>query len=256
MSDILNVKQKLLEGWSRRMSQKREGIHVSDLTSCRPKVCFERLDTNAPVADEKKIKYFYAGEEKHRNLQALLGDWECEKEIVWNGGSTFAVPIVAHPDAVYRQEDGTIVVAEIKTTESTRVSKQATTKGPYPHHIKQLKAYMAILGAQYGKLLYMILGYPNVKEYFPEYLVTFQYADEKKEILQKLKVDAAELQHGIDSKNPALVGHIARDKTFITYGRNWLCNSCPYRNQCDTMRAEAGEFKEQVRQATSIKYFS
>jgi hypothetical protein len=37
-------------------------------------VCFERLDENIPIADEKKIKYFYSGEEKHRNLQALLGD--------------------------------------------------------------------------------------------------------------------------------------------------------------------------------------
>ena len=36
--------------------------------------------------DEKKIKYFYSGEEKHRNLQALLGDeFEFKKEIIWNG---------------------------------------------------------------------------------------------------------------------------------------------------------------------------
>jgi hypothetical protein len=50
-------------------------------------VCFERLDENIPIADEKKIKYFYSGEEKHRNLpHALLGDEsECEKEISWNG---------------------------------------------------------------------------------------------------------------------------------------------------------------------------
>lgn len=80
---MLNVKQKLLEGWTRRMAIKRQCIHISDLVLCKRRVCFERLDPNPPVADEKKIKYFYSGEYKHRALQELLGEeFECEKEVI------------------------------------------------------------------------------------------------------------------------------------------------------------------------------
>jgi hypothetical protein len=69
-----------------------------------------------------------------------------------------------------------------------------------------------------------------------------------------LELEATELQKGIDSKNPALVKHAAKDRMFINnYGINWLCSSCLYEKQCREMRAEAGEFKEQVRIATSIK---
>jgi hypothetical protein len=56
---------------------------------------------------------------------------------------------------------------------------------------------MAILDAPYGKILYMILGYSAVKDYFP-YLVMFR-RNEKSEILEKLEADAAELQYGFDS---------------------------------------------------------
>jgi hypothetical protein len=105
-------------------------------------------------------------------------------------------------------------------------------EGPYPHHIIQLKNYMAILNAPYGKLLYMILGYPNVKSYFPEYLITFR-PNERQEILVKLERDAAELQRGIDEKDPSLVGHIAKNPEFINkWGYNWMCSGCPYKKQC------------------------
>jgi hypothetical protein len=62
-----------------------------------------------------------------------------------------------------------------------------------------------------------------------------------------LEADAAELQYGIDCKNPALVGHIARDKMYLNNNNeNWLCVGCAYREPCVTMRREAGEFKNRV----------
>ena len=159
-SKILNVKEKLLHGWQRRMSQKREGLHVSDLVFCRRRVCFEKLDTDLPAVDEKKIKYYWSGEYKQRALQELLGsdDFDCEKEVIWNGGP---VRIIAHPDAIYKK-DGAVI--EFKTTESTRVIKiksksteltesRSRSTGPYPHQIKQIKAYMSILGTPYGIFL-------------------------------------------------------------------------------------------------------
>jgi hypothetical protein len=71
-SEILSIKQKLLDS-----------IHISDLMLCRRKVCFSRLDTPSPIADQKKIKYYMSGEIKHHYLQEILGpEFECEKEIV------------------------------------------------------------------------------------------------------------------------------------------------------------------------------
>lgn len=111
---------------------------------------------------------------------------------------------------------------------------------------------MAILGARYGVLFYMIIGYTKqIKDYFVEYLG--DYPNEPHNIIRRLEADAAELQRGIDENNPAIVGHIARDSTYINFGRNWLCSSCPYESKCTTMRRDAGEFTEQIRRATSIK---
>ena len=184
----------------------------------------------------RKIKYYFGGELKHRLLQELLGDeFECEKEIVWTGKS--GIKIIGHADAVYK--DGAVV--EIKTTESTKV-----LKAPYEHHIKQLKNYMAILGAPYGKLFYMILGYPKVKDFFPEYSVFFDYRAEKEEILRELEEKAGELQKGIDLRDPSVVDHIAKDPVYMRYGRNWMCADCPYEQKCTEMRSDAGEFAVQT----------
>jgi hypothetical protein len=170
----------------------------------------------------KKIKYFMGGEWKHRALQELLGDeYDCEKEIIWEGKS--GIKIVGHADAVHKQ---TGVVVEFKTTESTKV-----TQAPYIHHVNQTSAYMSILNAQYGKILYMVLGYPRasqIETYFPEYLITFDYANQKREILDKLERDALELQAGIDAKDPSMVGHIARENMYLRYGHNWMCADCPF----------------------------
>ena len=85
------------------------------------------------------------------------------------------------------------------------------------------------------KFLRTIVPILPIKDYFPEYVITFGY--EKKEILEKLERDAAELQRGIDLKNPGVVGHIAKDKMFFNeYSQNWLCNS----TQCSTMSGSFG----------------
>jgi hypothetical protein len=238
INQILNVKQKLLDGFVARR-QERDSIHVSDLTHCRRRICFERLDENPPsIPDERKIKYFMSGEIKHLYLQELLGDeFECEKEVVWT--SSKGIAVIAHPNAIHKD---TGVVVEFKTTESIHVTKE-----PYVHHIKQLKNYMAIKNTSYGKLLYVILGSTReVKDYFPEYLVTFE-PGEREKVLQDLEADAAELRYGIDSRNPGLVGHIAKDKMYFnSRNENRLCKDCPFRNRCIKYRRDSGEFKNRI----------
>jgi len=82
-TQIINVKQKLLEGWQRRqLEHPRDGIHISDLISCRRKATFSRLDPNPPPLDDNQIRNFMGGEWKHRALEELLGpEFSCEEEI-------------------------------------------------------------------------------------------------------------------------------------------------------------------------------
>jgi len=139
------------------------------------------------------VMYFrFAGEDRHKALQQLLGgeEFECEKEITWTGKS--GITIIAHPDAIYKK-DGALI--ELKSTESTRCRKS-----PYPHHEDQTKYYMAITGAPYVKLFYTVLGY-RLEKFFYEYLVVWSYPNEPKEVLHKIERDAAELKHGIDMKD-------------------------------------------------------
>jgi len=151
-SKILSVKEKLLQGWQkRRIAENRkrsEQIHVSDLIYCPRRVCFERLDNNAPpIPDEKKVKYLFGGKIKHLVLEELLeftGEFEIEKEIVWTGKS--GITLVGHADLVHKE---TRAVIELKTNESTRVLKE----GPYEHHLSQIKSYMSMTDAPYGIIL-------------------------------------------------------------------------------------------------------
>ena len=70
--ETFSVKKKLLEGYM-RTREKRTGIHVSDITHCKRRVAYERLDLNPPTIDERKLKFFIRGEIKHLRLQEILG---------------------------------------------------------------------------------------------------------------------------------------------------------------------------------------
>jgi CRISPR/Cas system-associated exonuclease Cas4 (RecB family) len=235
---ILSVKNILIDGWQRRQ-RKRVGIHVSDLLGCRRKVCFNRLFPDEETLSDRQIAFFHNGVEKHQELQAILGeDWNCEKEFIFKDGG---LSIVAHPDAVYNGPNGKGVILEIKTTTKS-------VQKPNPNHIAQISAYISILSAlgyqvPYGKLLYILLT-PDNEEYLVEFLVEVS-EDERKQILEKIIGEAAELQYGIDSRNPSLVQHSMRDRNY--YGRggiSYLCRSCPYLSKCLTMQKESGEIDE------------
>jgi hypothetical protein len=77
-------------------------------------------------------------------------------------------------------------------------------------------------------------------------LITFG-PGERQKILEKLEADAAELQYGIDSRNPGLVGHIAKDKMYHnSRNENWMCKDCLFKNRCLMMRHDSGEFKNRI----------
>ena len=61
----------------------------------------------------------------------------------------------------------------------------------------------------YGKLLYLVLG-------STEYLVTVT-EEEKNEILETLRGDAAELEYAIDSGEASLVEGVFNDPNYLNY---------------------------------------
>jgi hypothetical protein len=94
---IINVKEKLLEGWFRTRGGKRSGIHISDLIHCKRAVAFNRLDENPPPPTERTLKFFIRGESYHRYLQDLLGEeFQVEKEIVWTCQN--GIKVIGHCD--------------------------------------------------------------------------------------------------------------------------------------------------------------
>ena len=92
----------------------------------------------------------------------------------------------------------------------------------------------------YGKILYIVLT-PDNEEYFVEFLVEVS-EDERKQILEKIIGETAELQYGIDSRNAGLVQHSMRDGNFFGRGGiNYLCKSCPFVNCCLKFQRESDD---------------
>lgn len=229
---VLDFRAALLDGLRKEYNKPREGIHASDLVNCRRQVAFERINGHREFT-ENTLMYFASGEFQHQKLQEILGDeFDCEREIIWND-------IVFHPDVVWKGQN---VAIEIKTARTDSVIDT-----PKPTHVKQLKFYMAVLNSPYGILQYIILNkYENM---FPCHYVTIE-ADERKQILNDLVVDGEELRAGIDLRRPDLVGHVARNPAYMTeWGGNWLCRGCQFKQECDRMRENAGEFRQNMDKA-------
>jgi hypothetical protein len=129
---IINIKQRLIEGWAQHKGQKRIGsLHISDLLHCRRKACFERLDPNPQKIDEKTFKHFLLGASIHSQLQQILGDeFECEKEIRYTFSNN--LQIIGHIDAFHKP---TSTVIEFKTSNAVTVKD---IEGVYPYHLTAL----------------------------------------------------------------------------------------------------------------------
>jgi len=124
-----------MQAWTKRMGERRSGIHVSDLLHCRRLSAFRALDPNPSPPDIASIKNMLVGLAVHRQVQALLSttEYDHEKSIVWT--SKAGVRIHATPDIRHK---ATGVIVELKTTSAIRVMTK-----PYPNHVEQLKIYLS-----------------------------------------------------------------------------------------------------------------
>jgi hypothetical protein len=90
---------------------------------------------------------------------------------------------------------------------------------------------MAIVGAQEGQIIYQM---DKLGKYlsFPIYMTETQ----RKDLLERLKQKALELQIAIEEQDPSLVGGIYNDEEM-----KWLCAKCQYLDKCKKIRRDTKE---------------
>lgn len=233
-----------------KYNKERKGIHVSDVVLCPRESCFRRL--NPQTINDKEINFFTSGASIHVSIQTLAeilhdldgeSKYEIEKEVEFipiqnkftrgiveehlNSKAKY-FKIQAHIDLYNKKKN---IPIEAKSSRTARLGKYDRATKTYseekakPHHIDQLKTYMALVDADKGYILYQFLM--NFETFpFTVFEVTTT-KEERIEILQNLVKDSLNLLTGIETKNPGIVKHIADDKD-----RNWKCNSCKYVSDC------------------------
>ena len=101
---------------------------------------------------------------------------------------------------------------------------------PKPHHLEQLKAYMALTNSENGILLYQLLLHFEDKPW-REFHVTMS-SDERDKKFNEMQLDAHKLEMAVSKGDPQLARHIAYNPDF-----NWLCRNCPYSDACTKLRS-------------------
>ena len=192
-------------------TEMRNGIHVSDLILCSRKSVFRKLN---PIAlTMRDLNFFTSGRAIHEAIQSLAASnttkFEIEKEIKYNG-------IEGHVD-LYDTENN--IPIECKSMRVREVLQ------PKPHHVEQLKDYMAILNATKGVILYQCLMNFNDKP-FAEFEITMT-PQEIKDQLSHMELQARLHKKALDKKDGMLAPFVINDPKL-----NWLCKSCPYLERC------------------------
>jgi hypothetical protein len=98
---------------------------------------------------------------------------------------------------------------------------------------EQLRYYMAMHSSSTGYMMYQCLmqftGSP-----WRLFKITMN-EKQRNEHLKKLVREISSLQHAIKEKDPSLARDVYSDSEL-----NWLSRDCPYREECERMRAAAG----------------
>jgi CRISPR/Cas system-associated exonuclease Cas4 (RecB family) len=196
---------------------KREGVHVSDITFCPRKTCYQKIDP-LPL-NNKQLNFFTSGKSIHAALESLVRKYphryEMEKEVKLDG-------IEAHID---------IYDNELKMPIEAKSARSAKMDTPKAHYISQLEAYMAMTDSDTGLLLVQLLMHFEDRP-FVEF-VHHMTKEQRQKKLELMKADAVLLKEAIARKAPAMIRHIAYDENL-----NWLCKSCPYAVECEKLRVK------------------
>lgn len=197
----------------------RSGVHVSDLTLCIRKGVFRRVYPKPTTMLE--LNFFTSGRAIHDAIQILAkshdhGRFEIEKPILHKN-------IEGHID-LYDSVNN--IPIECKTYRSSKI------EDPKPHHVDQLKSYLAITNSETGVLLYqLLLNFDDTP--FKEFEIRANEYDRKLQ-LWKLEHNAEIFRNAVDKRDPKLAPSVWDDPTL-----SWMCKSCPYRQECVKMEFDS-----------------
>lgn len=192
-------------------TEQRDGIHLSDMSLCMRKAVFRRIQPTPTTM--KELNFYTSGRAIHDAIQTLANHdtskFEIEKEIEYQN-------CVGHIDLYDTEEN---IPIECKSMRTSKVDK------PKPHHVDQLKNYMAVTTADKGIILYQLLLHFDETPF-----VEFEIKMDKKERSAQLTIieeKAALYADALAHKDAMIIPDILDDKDL-----NWLCKSCPYLKQC------------------------
>lgn len=245
----IDFKADLIAGQKRAYNEPRKPLgllHNSDLTGCLRQTGYQKIYGHRDFNDVT-LMYFLFGQIMDLNVKKLAswvndGNDEMAEEFKKYLGPAYAVnevliwnDIVFRPDALHRLDN---VPIEVKTARSPSVKYSAKEA-----QVDQLKNYMAVFGAPYGIMFYVLAtDYQNP---FPQHYIHMSPKErvERKDTLLKNK---ALLEHAIETKdvsnlpqNGAIELKFRKQKwdpslrEWYPTNESYLCSSCPFIKECN-----------------------
>jgi len=219
-----NYVEILKEAHQQLTTDNKKTISIKDLTMCQRKKVFGIIDP-VPMTDEELYDYI-SGQAAHDVIERLFmvfpNRFRSEKELQYKN---IKGKIDIHDKLLNN-------VVEIKTSKSHKILLK-----PHKFHEEQVKYYMSIIDSEEGQIIYQLNNFGNYRS-FPIYM----NAEQRRDRLEKLEVEAKALQKAIAEEDPSLVRGIYDDNEMY-----WMCNKCPYLEKCKQMRLLPSSDQEKVR---------
>lgn len=209
-----------IEALTIKHSEKRTGIHVSDLAGqCFKKKVYETIPELQDKPSEDQVMYFTTGSAVHGVKQDLAETLSKEKYSREKAVNHEEGLLEGHIDLFNNFEDMPI---ELKTTRQT--ADMHLKNGPNEGYLLQLAMYLALTNTEEGLLEYILLA-QKVTGFYHGYVLSLTKEDRELVLKEAVKL-ARLLKRAIESKDPDMVKGAFEDPVF-----SWQCKTCPFASE-------------------------
>lgn len=223
MTSLLDELYSALE---KKYSEDRgEHVHVSDISLCPREAVWRRLEPQK--LDSTQLGFFTSGAAIGIAIQALATSYphyKAEHEVIFEG-------LQAHVD-LYDSKNN--IPIECKSFNGSDMAE------PKPHYVSQLKAYMAMLGAEKGIILVQLLQHFKSKNGGAgKPFKTWEISMTKEQILEervRLMKEVVGFKEALMRRDPSKARHVMNDKELY-----WKCGYCAFKKRCEEMIAGEGK---------------
>lgn len=198
-------------------TEKRDGIHVTDLTLCPRQSIFRKLESQ-PVT-LKELNFFTTGrsvEELISNIVTQFNNKFTKKKHVSITDSKTNLTIIGEID-LYDSEHN--IPIECKTYRSSKIET------PKAFHLEQLKSYMALTDAETGIIFYQLILHFG-EQPFVEFEVHMT-KQQREQHIEKLFAEASDYHTNLVNQTPLKAKGVMLDPAM-----NWKCDDCPFKQRC------------------------